>query len=116
VSIFKFDGEGLKERIDADTGTWENGIWKLRNIVVYDLVTGAVSRKPEMIYTAIESSQIFSEDSVKVEEMTLTELSNTKTDWPRPGFRNVKLSVDLGSRLSYPVINLFMLLLAYPCP
>jgi lipopolysaccharide export system permease protein len=111
VSIFKFDGEGLKERIDAETGTWENGIWKLRNIVVYDLVTGAVSRKPEMIYTAIESPKIFSEDSVKVEEMTLTELIRYKNRLAEAGFRNVKLSVDLGSRLSYPVINLFMLLL-----
>ena len=111
VSIFKFDEEGLKERIDADTGTWESGIWKLKNIMIYDLSTGKVSSMPEMVYTAIESPKIFSEDSIKVEEMTLTELIRYKNRLAEAGFRNVKLSVDLGSRLSYPIVNLFMLLL-----
>jgi lipopolysaccharide export system permease protein len=111
VSIFKFDEEGLKERIDADTGTWENGIWKLKNITLYDLATGKISQIGEMFYTAIESPKIFSEDSIKVEEMTLTELIRYKNRLAEAGFRNVKLSVDLGSRLSYPIVNLFMLLL-----
>jgi lipopolysaccharide export system permease protein len=111
VSIFRFNDDGLTERIDADTGTWENGIWKLKNIVVFDLVTGTISRKAEMIYSAIESPKIFREDSIKVEEMTLTELIRYKNRLAEAGFRNVKLSVDLGSRLAYPVVNLFMLLL-----
>jgi len=111
VSIFRFNENGLTERIDADTGTWENGIWKLRDIVIYDLANGTVSRKPDMNYSEIESPKIFREDAVKVEEMTLTELIRYKDRLAAAGFRNVKLSVDLGSRLSYPVVNLFMLLL-----
>ena len=111
ISIFKFNEDGLTERIDADTGSWENNVWKLKNIQIYDLTTGKVSRMPEMAYTAIESPKIFSEDAVKVEEMTLTELIRYKDRLAEAGFRNVKLSVDLGSRLSYPIVNLFMLLL-----
>ncbi len=111
VSIFRFNQDGLTERIDADTATWENGIWKLRNIVVYDLATGTVTRKPDMEYSQIESPKIFREDTIKVEEMTLTELIRYKDRLAAAGFRNVKLSVDLGSRLAYPIVNLFMLLL-----
>jgi len=87
---FKFNEEGLQERIDAETGTWENGVWKLKNIIVYDLVTGKVSPMSEMAYTAIESPKIFSEDSIKVEEMTLTELIRYKNRLAEAGFRNVK--------------------------
>ncbi|HMK60725.1 MAG TPA: LptF/LptG family permease [Dissulfurispiraceae bacterium] len=111
ISIFKFNEEGLTERIDAETGSWENNAWKLRNIQVYDLATGKVSKLKEMVYGAIESPKIFSEDAVKVEEMTLTELIRYKNRLAEAGFRNAKLSVDLSSRLSYPIVNLFMLLL-----
>lgn len=111
ISIFKFNQDGLTERIDAETGAWENNVWKLRNIQIYDLSTGKISLMPNMAYAAIESPKIFSEDAIKVEEMTLTELIKYKDRLAEAGFRNVKLSVDLGSRLSYPIVNLFMLLL-----
>jgi lipopolysaccharide export system permease protein len=111
ISIFKFNEDGLTERIDAETGTWENNVWKLKSIQVYDLSTGKISRIPEMAYTEIESPKIFSEDAIKVEEMALIELIRYKNRLAEAGFRNVKLSVDLGSRLSYPIVNLFMLLL-----
>lgn len=111
VSIFKFDSGGLKERIDADTAVWENNVWKLKNPFIYDIASGKATSQPEMAYTAIESPKIFSEDVVKVEEMTLTELIRYKQRMTEAGFRNVKLAVDLSSRLSYPIVNLFMLLL-----
>ena len=111
VSIFRFSENGLTERIDAETGTWGNGIWRLNNIAVFDLINGTITRKKEMNYSEIESPKIFREDAIKVEEMTLTELIRYKDRLAAAGFRNVKLSVDLGSRLSYPIVNLFMLLL-----
>jgi len=55
-----------------------------------------------MAYTEIESPKIFSEDAIKVEEMALIELIRYKNRLAEAGFRNVKLSVDLGSRLSIP--------------
>jgi lipopolysaccharide export system permease protein len=43
--------------------------------------------------------------------MTLTELIRYKNRLSDAGFKNAKLSVDVSARLSYPIINLFMLML-----
>lgn len=111
ISIFKFDGEGLRERIDAETGEWENNAWKLKDVTLYDIVKGQITTIKEIIYPAIESPKIFQEDMWKVEEMTMMELTKYLRRLNEAGFKNIKLTVDIGSRLSYPLINLFMLLL-----
>jgi lipopolysaccharide export system permease protein len=111
ISIFRYaDGE-LKERVEAETGIWENDAWRLNNIYIFNLAAGTYAQKDEMIYTEIESPKIFREDVLKVEEMTLTELIRYKNRLSEAGFKNAKLSVDVSARLSYPIINLFMLLL-----
>jgi lipopolysaccharide export system permease protein len=46
-----------------------------------------------------------------VEEMTLTGLIKYQRRLNEAGFKNIKLTVDISARLSYPLINLFMLLL-----
>jgi lipopolysaccharide export system permease protein len=111
ISIFRYSGGELKERIDAETGVWENEAWRLKNINIFNLAAGTFSRQDEMIYTEIESPKIFREDVLKVEEMTLIELIRYKKRITDAGFKNAKLSVDVSARLSYPIINLFMLLL-----
>jgi len=111
ISIFRYTGGELRERIDAETGTWENDVWKLKNIYIYNLASGTYKQQDEMIYNEIESPMIFREDVLKVEEMTLTELIRYKNRLSDAGFKNAKLSVDVSARLSYPIINLFMLLL-----
>jgi lipopolysaccharide export system permease protein len=111
ISIFRYSGGELKERIEAETGVWENNAWRLNNINIFDLPTGKYSKQDEMIYTGLESPKIFREDVLKVEEMTLLELIRYKNRLSAAGFKNAKLSVDVSARLSYPIINLFMLLL-----
>ncbi len=111
VSIFKFDEEGLKERIDAETAEWEGNTWKLKDVTLYDMAKGKTMAIKEMTYPAIESPKIFQEDMWKVEEMTMMELLKYQKRLSEAGFKNIKLSVDISSRLSYPLINFFMLLL-----
>jgi lipopolysaccharide export system permease protein len=112
VSIFRFDEVGgLKERIDAETGEWENSVWKLKNVTIYDVVRGIAVTVPEIEYPYIESPKIFQEGQRKVEEKTLTELIKYQRRLNEAGFKNIKLTVDISARLSYPLINLFMLLL-----
>lgn len=111
VSIFKFDAEGLKERIDAEGAEWEGSAWKLKNITLYEIEKGKTTAIKEMVYPAIESPKIFQEDMWKVEEMTMLELVKYQRRLGEAGFKNIKLIVDISSRLSYPLINLFMLLL-----
>ncbi|MBA4348821.1 MAG: hypothetical protein C0415_02390 [Thermodesulfovibrio sp.] len=111
VSIFKFDVDGLKQRIDADIAEWEDNIWKLKKVTIFDMLSGKTNTIPQMDYTAIESQKIFQEDVWKVEEMTLLALMKYKNRLTEAGFKNIKLTVDISSRLSYPLINMFMLLL-----
>jgi len=111
ISIFKYTVGEMTARIDAKSAVWEGSHWRLSDITIYSFVDGKYSSQKEMIYSDIESPNIFKEDLLKVEEMTLTELVRYKNRLTDAGFRNNKLSVDVSARLSYPIINLFMLLL-----
>jgi lipopolysaccharide export system permease protein len=111
ISIFKYTNGEMTARIDAKTAVWEGNQWRLRDITIYSFVDGTFASKKEMIYTDIESPNIFREDVLKVEEMTITELIRYRSRLTEAGFKNNKLSVDVSARLSYPIINLFMLLL-----
>jgi lipopolysaccharide export system permease protein len=111
ISIFKYTDGEMTARIDAKSALWDGEQWKLMNVTIYSFVDGKYSSEKELLYSGIESPNIFREDVLKVEEMTITELIRYKNRLTDAGFKNNKLSVDVSSRLSYPIINLFMLLL-----
>jgi lipopolysaccharide export system permease protein len=111
VSVFQFADGVLAARIDAKTAVWEGNAWRLHDITIYNFSSGKQSSVKEMVYAGIESPNIFREDVLKVEEMTILELIRYKNRLTESGFKNNKLSVDVSARLSYPMINLFMLLL-----
>lgn len=111
VSIFSFDGGALKERIDASAAVWADAEWQLKNVTLYDMSNGKIKNLREMPYPYIESPKIFKEDLWAPEEMTMVELMRYQHRLAEAGFKNIKLIVDISSRLSYPLINFFMLLL-----
>lgn len=111
MSIFKFNQNGLKQRIDAEIAEWHSGAWKLKDVTLYDIEGGSVRKIEEMNYYAIDSPKIFQAEAWKAEEMTIVELVTYQQRLSEAGFKNIKLTVDISSRLSYPFINLFMLLL-----
>jgi lipopolysaccharide export system permease protein len=111
ISIFKFDKEGLKERIDADIAEWEGDVWRLKKVTLYDIASGRTIAIKETTYPSMESPKIFHSEMWKVEEMTLQELIKYQRRLNEAGFKNIKLIVDISSRLSYPLVNMFMLLL-----
>lgn len=111
MSIFKFDQNGLKQRIDAEIAEWQSSAWKLKDVTLYDIEGGSARKIKEMDYYAIESPKIFQAEAWKAEEMTMVELVKYQQRLSEAGFKNIKLTVDISSRLSYPIVNLFMLLL-----
>jgi len=111
ISIFLLDDGRLKQRIDAGSAEWVGDDWELRNVAVQDIASGRTLLKERMRYGGIESPRIFREDLWKVEEMTMKELLGYNRRLSEAGFKNTKLPADINSRLSYPLINLFMLLL-----
>ncbi|MFA5352874.1 MAG: LptF/LptG family permease [Thermodesulfovibrionales bacterium] len=111
VSILSFTPSGLRERIDAETAFWTGDGWRLTGITAYDIGEGKIHSEKEMRYTGIASPTILQSDLWKVEEMTLPDLIRYNRRLNEAGFRNPKMLVDISSRISYPLVNLFMLLL-----
>lgn len=119
VTVFRLAPEGtdpegaagLRERIDAEFAEWDGDRWTLMNVTITDIAAGTTTSVPEMVYPFIESPKIFQEDLWEFSEMTMLELLHYQKRLNEAGFKNPKLTVDLSSRLSYPLVNLFMLLL-----
>ncbi len=111
ITIFRIGEMGLQNRIDADSAVWEQETWKLKNVRTLSIETGKVTQVKELEYPGIESPKTFQSDVWKVEEMSIMELLRFKNRLQDAGFRNPKLSTDISSRIAYPLINLFMLLL-----
>ncbi|MBI5189007.1 MAG: LptF/LptG family permease [Nitrospirae bacterium] len=118
----------LRERIEAEEAEWEEvrssklkvksseGIWKLKKVIKYDIESGKVSRISEIDYPYLESPDFFSEKIKKPDEMGLSELYRYTKRLKEAGFRNTKLVVDLNSKVSYPLINFFLMLLGISLP
>jgi lipopolysaccharide export system permease protein len=116
VSIFTLGDDYLRERIEAEEAEWikkagEKGIWSLKRITLYNMKKGIVVRQPEMDYPYLESPDLFTKGIKRPEEMGITELHRYTKRLEAAGIRDIKLSVDLHSKFSYPFSNLFMMLL-----
>lgn len=116
VSIFITGEDFLKKRVEAEEANWEEvqgskGMWKLKNVVIYDIEGGKINRISEMDYPYLESPDFFNEGIKKPEEMGIYELYRYTKRLKAAGFRNTKLIVDLNSKVSYPLTNFFMMLL-----
>lgn len=111
ISIYKLSDDGLMERIDAENALWQGNLWRLTGVTVYDFKKGIVRRTSEMYYNGIPSLEVFRSEAWKIEEMSTVELIRYNRRLKEAGFKNTKILVDINARLSYSMINLFMLLL-----
>lgn len=111
VTIFKYDIGGLRETIRAEKAEWTEGGWTLSKVMVYGMAQGTVREFKDVRSDAIESPEIFEKEAWKAEEMTLVDLVQFQRRLNESGYRNVSLSVDISSRVSFPLINFFLLLL-----
>jgi lipopolysaccharide export system permease protein len=111
VSIYKYDGDGLKEKIQAEIAHWDGGQWRLKNVNIFNVSEGRSIHKEDILSDVIESPKILQKESWKAEEMTIIELLQYEKRLNEAGFKNNKLAVDIASRFSYPLINFFMIIL-----
>jgi len=118
VSIFVSGEDFLKERLEAEEAEWiktesqsSEGIWRLKNVTIYDIKSGKVNNTAGLDFPYLESPDFFSAGIKKPEEMGIGELYRYTERLKRAGFRNTNLLVDMNSKVSYPFINLFMILL-----
>ncbi|OGW24025.1 MAG: hypothetical protein A2X59_09870 [Nitrospirae bacterium GWC2_42_7] len=111
IEIFIFGKDFLKEKITAEKASWNGNTWTLENITRYEIETGRIDKIKTMDYSGLESPDIFAEDIKKPDEMGINELYRYIQRLKNAGFNNLKLIVDLNSKISFPVINIFMMLI-----
>jgi len=116
ISIFFWEEGSLRKRIEARTAKWsegmgEKGAWLLSDMLVYDFQAGAFYSVPEMDYPYLESPALFDKGIRKPEEMGIAELSRYMERLQAAGIQDPKLLVDFHVKLSYPLMNFFLMLL-----
>lgn len=129
ISIMKIQDDMLTERIEAASGVWQpawgaekaaqregpgtsqkqGGAWYLREVTDYDIKTGKVTKFREIQSGIIDSPDIIGKGMQKPEEMNVRELYAYTKRLKEAGIKNIKLIIDIHSRLSYPLINIIML-------
>jgi lipopolysaccharide export system permease protein len=116
VSIFTLGEGNMKQRIEAEEASWVanqegKGVWNLRNVIVYKIETGELIKTAGMEFPYLESPEYFNNVIKKPAEMGIAELYNYSEKLKAAGFRDTKLDVDIHARMSYPLANLFMVIL-----
>lgn len=121
VSIFRISNGYLRERVEAEEAEWKGvqgpkGVWRLKKVTVYNISTGTINKFEELEYPHLELPDIFAEEIQKPEDMGIRELFRYIKKLEEAGFKNLRLIVDLNSKISYPFINFFMILLGISLP
>ncbi|MHB8880630.1 MAG: LptF/LptG family permease [Thermodesulfovibrionales bacterium] len=111
VQIFVLGKDFLKERITAESAYWDGRTWILEAVTSYDMETGVIQKLKTLPYPVLESPDLFSQAMKTTEEMDIGELYRYMQRLKNAGFRNIKLAVDINSKISFPLINIFMMLL-----
>jgi lipopolysaccharide export system permease protein len=116
ITIFLFEKGSLSGHIKAEKALWNGKIWTLVNVTRYFFEDGKIENMKEMPYPNLEAPKYFKAGLKTTEEMGIGELLRYIKRLKQSGYRNPKLIVDLNSRLSYPLINFFMLILGVSLP
>jgi lipopolysaccharide export system permease protein len=118
VSIFRIGEGGLMEIIEAREAAYitEGNTWKLSGIKKHHMDTGGSSEIDELYYPGLGSPEILKETARKPSEMGVADLYRYLQRLGEAGFKNLRLTVDMHSKVSYPLINLIMVLIGISFP
>lgn len=116
IRIYLFDKGVMKGHIAAEKAVWDGEVWKLLNVKRYTFDNGRIERIKELPYKDLETPRYFAERLKKTEEMGISELARYIVRMKKSGYSNPKLTVDLNSRISYPLINFFMIIFGLSLP
>ena len=113
VSIFIHGKDFLQSVITAKRATWQSDQqqWLLEEASLYDSETGKTKNIRSMNYRELDAPEIFTREMKASDEMGIAELYHYIQRLKNAGFSSIKLIVDLNSKVSFPLINAFMMLL-----
>ncbi len=108
ISVFYMEGGRLTKRIEAERGFWSGEDWRLVGVREFDLLAESVRYMPEKLLPGVGGPDILEREKSRLSEMSVRELIRQERRLRTAGYRNIKIKVDIQSRLSYPLSNLFM--------
>jgi lipopolysaccharide export system permease protein len=111
ITIFVQGETFLQKMITAKKAAWNEGRWVLEKVSIVTTETGKSEELARMDYYDLDSPDIFSREMKTSDEMGLAELYRYIQRLKAVGFNNIKLLVDLNAKVSFPLINMFMMLL-----
>ncbi len=111
TSIFSFDDSfRLTKRTEAKQAEWTGNAWNLKNSTVFDIENHKTEKHDSLVSVALDEPKIFKEEMKKPDEMNFVELKSYYDRLERAGFKNLKYTVRLYEKLSYPAINFVMMI------
>jgi lipopolysaccharide export system permease protein len=118
ITLYEFNDQfRCVRRIDAREAKWGDGRWRFYDgaIRVFDEKGSVqVTAFKEEDFTLPEHWETFQNMERKSEEMSYTELRNYVQKIQSAGYDATRYQVDLNSKLSYPLLNLIMVLIGVP--
>ncbi len=118
ITLYQFDDQfRCIRRIDAREAKWSNGKWKFYQGAIREFKEGiAIQTTPftEKDFDFQEDWGSFQRIERKAEEMSYTELQNYIQRIQTSGYDTTRYLTDLYSKLSYPFLNLIMVLIGIP--
>lgn len=117
-TLYKFDDQfRCLQRIDAKEVQWIDGKWKFSEGTVRDFDEGgSIQTTPftELELSLSESWESLQNIQRQSREMSYTELRSYIERIQSAGYDSTRYLVDLYSKLSYPFLNLIMILIGVP--
>lgn len=111
INIFVIGKNVLRERITADRAFWDGKTWVLADVTIAHIESGTTEKLSSLAYGNLESPDLFVQEMKTTEEMDIVELYGYMQKLKNAGFRNIKLAVDINSKVSFPLITIFMMML-----
>ncbi|HEB76728.1 MAG TPA: YjgP/YjgQ family permease [Nitrospirae bacterium] len=111
ISVFYIHDGRLSMRVEAKKGRWSGQDWRLQDVREFDLESGTVRYLPGKVLRGIGETSILEREKDRLSEMSVMELIRHENRLSEAGYMNTKLKVDIQSRLSYPLANLFMVMI-----
>ncbi len=118
VTLYQLDGQfRCIRRIDAREARWADGKWELYQGAIREFKEGIAIQTisfTQQEFDLQEGWEAFQKTERKAEEMSYTELRNYIQRIQASGYDTTRYLTDLYSKLSYPFLNLIMVLIGIP--
>jgi lipopolysaccharide export system permease protein len=113
MSIFVLGEEGMREIVRAGEARYltEEKAWLLSDVRRYDLATYETTSLASYHYPHLGPPSVFAEEVRKPYALGILEIKRYLDRLERAGFRNLRLLVEFHSKLSYPLVSFFMVLI-----